>query len=110
MPTGVGFPLSWVWVFTWDFERNGGFLLRPRSLFIALSLSYRVPHLLLYHCTLLISHSVLYVYHRPVYTGLCGLHHPLSLLGQYALQAKPHLPILDIIPTHIPGPPGRVTQ
>ena len=43
------------------------------------------------------------MYYWPAYTGLCGPHHPLSLLGQYALQAKPHLPIVDIIPTHIPG-------
>ena len=85
-------------------------LLRPRSLLIALSISYRVPRLLLYHRTLLLSCSVLYVYYRPAYTGLCGLRHPLSLLGQYALQSKPHLPIPDIIPTHIPGPSGRVTQ
>ena len=84
-------------------------MLRPRSLLIALLLSYRVPRLLLYLCTLLISHSVLYVYYRPVYTGPCGPRHPLSLLGQYALQTKPHLPILDVIPTHIPGPSGRVT-
>ena len=55
-------------------------VLRPCSLLIALSLSYRVPRLLLYYCTLLISHSVLYVYYRPVYTGLCGPCHPPILV------------------------------
>ena len=93
-----------------QFEFFELYVLRPRSLLIALSLSYRVLCLLPYHCILLISCSVLYVYYRPVYTRLCGPRHPLFLLGQYALQAKPHLPILDIIPTHIPGPSGRVTQ